>query len=422
MKQTLLITLFSFVFSSFIIASNDTFTDKMAAIGSPGLSSDPCVAIDKKLIRLDTFTTMVHNTSSFHLEEKAEALSVPGITVSNNKKKMLRDAKRKYTEYSSEYKKYGCGTPMTLSTDEEAVVSETSAAMDKQTVKQDKVNNSSTNTFTDKIAVIGSPSLSSDPCAAIDKKLIRLEKFTTMVNNTSSFHLEEKSEALAVPGITVSNNKKKMSRDAKKKFSQYSAERQKYSCDTPMIVSTDKNTIESKQALPSEPSAVVYTKPVKQDKVTAKAKNTNIVHEVEKAKVLTVPKVTATNNKVQMQKVEKKKPETTEVEPPKYASETPAPVSTAKTVETKQEINEPILSTTSSDACAAIDKKRIKLYEFMIMVNNTSSFHLEEKAEALAVPGITVSNNKKKMLRDAKKKHAKLLEERQKYGCETPEN
>ena len=97
MKQTLLITLFSFAFSSFIIASTDTFSDKIAVIGSPALSSDPCAAIDKKLIRLDKFTTMVNNTSAFHLEEKAEALSVPGISVSNNKNK-IRTFNRKFRQ------------------------------------------------------------------------------------------------------------------------------------------------------------------------------------------------------------------------------------------------------------------------------------------------------------------------------------
>ena len=45
MKQTLLITLFSFAITSFVIASTDTIadtiTDSMAVVGSPGLSSDP---------------------------------------------------------------------------------------------------------------------------------------------------------------------------------------------------------------------------------------------------------------------------------------------------------------------------------------------------------------------------------------------
>ena len=66
-----------------------------------------------------------------------------------------------------------------------------------------------------------------------------------------------------------------------------------------------------------------------------------------------------------------------------------------------------------------LDKKLIRLDEFTTMVNNTSAFHLEEKASALPVPGITVSNNKKKMLRDAEKKSVALLAERQKYACET---
>ena len=84
-------------------------------------------------------------------------------------------------------------------------------------------------------------------------------------------------------------------------------------------------------------------------------------------------------------------------------------------------VSKPVLSSNSSDSCAAIDKKLIKLYQFTMMVNNTSAFHLEEKASALSVPGITVSNNKKKMLRDAEKKGKELLKERQKYGCDTTE-
>ena len=81
-------------------------------------------------------------------------------------------------------------------------------------------------------------------------------------------------------------------------------------------------------------------------------------------------------------------------------------------------ITKPAISSDRLDACVAIDKKLVKLYEFTTMVNNTSAFHLEEKAAALSVPGITVSNNKKKMLRDANKKGRELLKEYQKYGCE----
>ena len=309
----------------------------------------------------------------------------------------------------------------------------------------------STDSITDKMAVIGSPGLSSDPCAAIDKKLIKLDEFTTMVNNTSAFHLEEKASALPVPGITVSNNKKKMLRDAKKKYAEYSAERKKYSCENPMPAGTakmavvaksteveavrqkdtvetpmpasstdtiaDKKTVVSKPVLSSEPSAAIDKKPLKQDKVTTKV---NVSAE-EKASSLLVPASTASNKKEQMPKVEKKKSEAIEVEHPKYATETSTPVTTARTVEKKAVVSEPVLSSNSSDACAAINKKLIKLYQFTIMVNNTSSFHLEEKASALSVPGISVSNNKKKMLRDAEKKGKELLKERQKYGCDTTE-
>lgn len=111
MKQTLLLTLSSFAIATLLTACSGQVADKMAVVGKPTLSSDPCAAIDKKLIRLDEFTAMVNNTSAFHLEEKATALTVPGITVSNNKKQMLRDAKKKHAELSAERQKYGCETP-----------------------------------------------------------------------------------------------------------------------------------------------------------------------------------------------------------------------------------------------------------------------------------------------------------------------
>ena len=112
MKQTLLITLFYIATSSFVIASTDEIldkiTDKIATLVSPDLSSDTCSTIDKKLMKLDEFTTMVNNTSAFHLEEKASAMPVPGITASNNKKKMLRDIEKKYKELLTERQKHGC--------------------------------------------------------------------------------------------------------------------------------------------------------------------------------------------------------------------------------------------------------------------------------------------------------------------------
>ena len=70
-------------------------------------------------------------------------------------------------------------------------------------------------------------------------------------------------------------------------------------------------------------------------------------------------------------------------------------------------------------SCNTLDEELIELSEFTSMVKNTSAFHLEEKASALPSPGFTVSNNKKKMLRDIEKRYSELLTERQKHGCET---
>lgn len=69
--------------------------------------------------------------------------------------------------------------------------------------------------------------------------------------------------------------------------------------------------------------------------------------------------------------------------------------------------------------CIAIDKKLIKTDKFIAQVQEMSDFHLEEAAIALPSPQFTESNNKKRMLRDANKKRAALLEEHKRRGCET---
>jgi hypothetical protein len=199
MKQTLLYTLSFFVIAIFMNACSGQMADKMAVVGEPTLSSDPCAVIDEKVLRLDRFTEVVQNTSAFHLEEKAAALQVPGITLSNNKKQMLRDAEKKQAEYAAQRQKYGCEIPISTGTADQKAVSSKAA-------------------------------LVSDSCDAIDKKLMKLDAFTTMVNHTSAFHLEEKAAALQVPGITVSNNKKKMLKDAEKKGVELLAEREKQGC------------------------------------------------------------------------------------------------------------------------------------------------------------------------------------------------
>ena len=109
MKQTLLITISSLAMATLMSACTQ-MTEGMASVGKSNLTSNPCPAIDKKIMRLDRFTEVVKNTSAFHLEEKATAIPTPGITVSNNRKQMLRDADKKYAEYAADREKYGCET------------------------------------------------------------------------------------------------------------------------------------------------------------------------------------------------------------------------------------------------------------------------------------------------------------------------
>jgi hypothetical protein len=71
----------------------------------------------------------------------------------------------------------------------------------------------------------------------------------------------------------------------------------------------------------------------------------------------------------------------------------------------------------TSEECATINKKLIQVDEFLVKVEKTSAFHLEEAASAIPKTEITTSNNKKTMLRDGNRKRAALLEEQQKLGC-----
>lgn len=111
MKQTLLLTISSLSMVTLMVGCTGQVADKMPSVGNSNLASNPCSAIDKKIMKLDRFTEEVKNTSAFHLEEKATAIPTPGITVSNNRKQMLRDADKKYAEYSAERQKLGCEVP-----------------------------------------------------------------------------------------------------------------------------------------------------------------------------------------------------------------------------------------------------------------------------------------------------------------------
>ena len=376
MKQTLFLALFSLATMTTVSFGQMGIVDYLSS------SSYPCDTIDKKIIELDQFTEVVKNTSAFHLEEKINALPSPGFTVSNNRKQMLRDAKKKRAEYVAERQKEGCKTPMP------AVQ------------------------VADKVVM-------TDSCAAIDQKIVRLDRFTEVVKNTSAFHLEEKAGALPSPGLTVSNNRKQMLRDAKKKRAEYVAERQKEGCKTPMpaVQVADKVVVAANISSPSISDTAIDKEPKKaEDKTTVN--NTTTLGVEKKVAVLPVPKTTVTvsNEKEQMPKNEVVKKTTAPTsEPQKYEAKAPMNAVTPKVADKTAVAQK---SSISPEVCNSIDKEFIKLNEFTTMVKNTSAFHLEEKISALPSPGFSVSSNKKKMLRDAKKKRTELLEEYKKAGCE----
>ena len=83
-------------------------TNQTAPVVSSVDKTEECMNINKKLIKIDRFLTVVNNTSAFHLEEAAAALESPGITESNNKKQMLRDGNKKKTALLDEQEKLGC--------------------------------------------------------------------------------------------------------------------------------------------------------------------------------------------------------------------------------------------------------------------------------------------------------------------------
>ena len=76
-----------------------------------------------------------------------------------------------------------------------------------------------------------------------------------------------------------------------------------------------------------------------------------------------------------------------------------------------------VSSKSSFDECGDINNKLIAVDQFLINVDKTSAFHLEEAGHALENPRVSTSNNKKEMLKDGNRKKAKLLEEQRKLGC-----
>ena len=86
-------------------------TNQMAPVVSSGDKTEECMNINKKLIKVDRFLTVVNDTSAFHLEEAARAIEAPGITVSTNKKQMLRDGNKKKAALLQEQQALGCEIP-----------------------------------------------------------------------------------------------------------------------------------------------------------------------------------------------------------------------------------------------------------------------------------------------------------------------
>ena len=68
--------------------------------------------------------------------------------------------------------------------------------------------------------------------------------------------------------------------------------------------------------------------------------------------------------------------------------------------------------------CIFLDKKLIKVDQYIEVVSNTDAFHLEEAAVAMEEPDITTSTNKRQMLKDANNLKSSLEAERKKLACQ----
>ncbi|PHS41680.1 MAG: hypothetical protein COB07_01135 [Sulfurovum sp.] len=105
MKQTLLFGFSSFVFVVLLTGC----TGQMAA---PGLSAadkeEACINVDRKLIKVDKFLTILERNSAFHIAEADLAMEAPGITESNNKTRMLKDGNKRRAELEAKRQKLGC--------------------------------------------------------------------------------------------------------------------------------------------------------------------------------------------------------------------------------------------------------------------------------------------------------------------------
>ncbi len=73
----------------------------------------------------------------------------------------------------------------------------------------------------------------------------------------------------------------------------------------------------------------------------------------------------------------------------------------------------------NEDKCDAHNRQLLKVDQYLVTVEKTSAFHLEEAAVALENPQISTSNNKKDMLRDANRRRTNILADMKIHGCES---
>ena len=102
MKKTLLITLSTLTLATLFTACGQV------TVSLNTDNEEECLTVQRNLLKVEKFTTTVEKTSAFHLEEAAIMMNVPKITMSNNKRQMLRDAAKRKRALEAEQKELGC--------------------------------------------------------------------------------------------------------------------------------------------------------------------------------------------------------------------------------------------------------------------------------------------------------------------------
>jgi len=77
----------------------------------------------------------------------------------------------------------------------------------------------------------------------------------------------------------------------------------------------------------------------------------------------------------------------------------------------------PLVNTDNTSECIQIDKKLIKVDQFITTISGMSASQAEEYIIAIPAYEITNSSVKRRMLKDADKRKKKLIAERQQIGC-----